>query len=157
LGAWYIYDIIQIVIDNEFVGKYGFSTPYGVSGHGYRLLSGVTDSKVDEFDKASPYNGGLISGLLFMLYCITTFFFGFSGVPNMIAGDFNGGIIKLFSNFLVVPFFFYMFGQILDFFVKTSSVEKEGVGHPWPLFPMLTIFEKYQGGNSSDTKFLCKI
>lgn len=147
LGAWYIYDILQIVIENQFVAKYGFSNPYGVSGHGYRLLKGVTESKLDEFENPSPYNGGLIAGMLFLLYCITTFFIGFSGVPNMIAGDFNGGIIKLFSNFLIVPFVFYLFGQILDFFTKTGTVEKEGVGHPWPLFPMLTIFEKYPALN----------
>jgi hypothetical protein len=147
LGAWYIYDIIQVVIDSEFVGKYGFSNPYGVSGHGYRLLKGVTVTKEEEFESPSPYNGGLISGMLFMIYCISTFFFGFSGIPNMIAGDFNGGIVKLFSNFLIVPFFFYLFAQILDFFTKTSSVEKDGLSHPWPLYPMLTIFEKYPALN----------
>lgn len=145
-GAWYIYDILQLVIDDNSVGKYGFSTPYGVSGHGYRLLSGVTESKVDEFTEPSPYNGGLVASILYLVYVLFTLVFGFSGLPAMLAGDFNGGIIKLFTNFLIVPFFFYSVGQVFDFF-KSGSLEKDGVSHPWPLFPMFTIFEKYPAFN----------
>lgn len=143
-GAWYIYDIIQITIDNDFVGKYGFSTPYGVSGHGYRLLNGI--SKIDAFEKASPYNGGLLASIGFIVFVIMTLFIGFTGFPAILAGDFYGGLLKFFSNFLILPFFFYLFAQILET-VKSGSLEKEGVNHAWPLFPMFTIFEKYPALN----------
>ena len=142
LGAWYVYDCIQVFTDADFVGKYGFSAPYGASGHGYRFLSGISESKIDEFGTASKYNGGVLSNVLFLLFAGLTFFFGFSGLPMMLAGDFNGGLIKLFSNFLILPFIFYLFTQIFDFF-KSGPVQKEGITHPWPMFPMLTIFEKY--------------
>jgi hypothetical protein len=147
LGGWYFYDIIQLLTDEvELVGKYGFSTPFGVSGHGYRLLHNLTSTKVDEFSQPSPYNGGLIASLLFLCYLGMTAFLGFTGFPAMLAGDFNGGLMKLFSNFLIIPFFFYFFAQLLDVF-RCVSLEKDGVNHPWPLFPFLTIFEKYPAMN----------
>lgn len=145
-GAWYIYDILQIVIDDTFVDKYGFSTPYGVSGHGYRMLKGISESKINEFAEPSPYNGGIVSTVLYLLYAIMTVCIGFSGLPSMLAGDFNGGILKLFSNFLILPFFFYVIGQFFEFF-KSGSVQKDGISHPWPMYPMLTIFEKYPATN----------
>ena len=147
-GAWYFYDILQLISEkeSEFVGKYGFSTPYGVSGHGYKLLHNVSKAKVDEFSQPSPYNGGLIANLLFLCYLGMTAFLGFTGFPAMLAGDFNGGLMKLFSNFLIIPFFFYFFAQLLDIF-RCVSLEKDGVNHPWPLFPLLTIFERYPAMN----------
>ena len=147
-GAWYFYDILQLISEkeSEFVGKYGFSTPYGVSGHGYKLLHNVSKTKVDEFSQPSPYNGGLLSTLLLIVYIGLTLFIGFSGIPNILVGDFNGGLLKLFSNFLILPFIFYLFSQILEFF-RGGSVQKDGVSHPWPLYPLLTIFEKYPATN----------
>jgi hypothetical protein len=142
LGAWYVYDIIQLLTDDEFVGKYGFSNIYGVSGHGYRLLSGISESKVDEYANPSPYNGGFLSAILYLGFLFTTITFGFTGLPMMIAGDFYGGLVKLFSNFLILPFVFYLVSQFIDFF-KSGSLEKDGVSHPWPMYPMFTIFEKY--------------
>ena len=141
-GAWYFYDMIQLFTDSESLGKYGFSNPYGVSGHGYKFLHGVTDVKTDDFAKPSNYNGGFVSTLLFLLYTCMTLFFGFTGLPAMLVGDFYGGLIKMFSNILILPFFFYCFAQVLEFF-KGGDLEKVGVKHPWPLYPMLTVFEKY--------------
>lgn len=143
LGAWYIYDCIQLRYDYDFVGKYGFSNPYGVSGHGYRLLGGIS---THDFQQPSAYNGGVFSSVLYFLFIISTFFVGFTGLPMMLAGDFYGGLIKMFSNVLILPFFFYLFNQVLDFF-KSSSLEKDGVPHPWPMYPLFTIFEKYPATN----------
>lgn len=142
LGAWYIYDIIQLLADSDFVGNYGFSNIYGVSGHGYRLLSGLSESKVEEYTNPSPYNGGLFSGILYLGFVLSTLYIGFTGLPMMLAGDFYGGLIKLFSNVFILPFVFYLVSQIIDFF-NSGSLEKEGVSHPWPMFPLFTIFEKY--------------
>lgn len=142
LGAWYIYDIIQVLTDSDFVGKYGFSNIYGVSGHGYRLLSGLSESKVEEYTNPSPYNGGLFSGILYLGFVLSTLYIGFTGLPMMLAGDFYGGLIKLFSNVFILPFVFYLVAQIIDFF-NSGSLEKDGISHPWPMFPLFTIFEKY--------------
>ena len=142
LGAWYVYDIVQLLTDSEFVGKYGFSNIYGVSGHGYRFLSGISESKVDEYRNASPYNGGFLSGILYLFFLLTTLAIGFTGLPMILAGDFYGGLIKLFTNFLILPFVFNFVYQFIDFF-KSISLEKDGISHPWPMYPMFTIFEKY--------------
>lgn len=145
-GAWYFYDIIQVMMDTTFVAKYGMSTPWGPRGHAYKLFKDLTENNLEEFPTESPYNGGLSSNILFILYALTTLVGGFTGIPNILAGDFNGGIIKLFSNFLFVPIFFYIIAQIFEFF-SAPTIQKEGVGHAWPLYPMFTIFEKYPTTN----------
>jgi hypothetical protein len=145
-GAWYFYDIIQIQTDQEFVANYGLSTPWGPRGHGYKLFKGVTSNKTNEFDESSVYNGGFVSNFLFLIFAFMTLFLGFSGLPMMLGGDFNGGLIKMFSNFFFVPFVFYLVGQVFDFF-KVGSIQKDGLAHPWPMYPMLTIFEKYPATN----------
>jgi len=33
-GAWYIYDVIQLVVDKTNIAKYGMSTPFGPRGAG---------------------------------------------------------------------------------------------------------------------------
>lgn len=141
-GAWYVYDIIQILADNTFVANYGMSTPWGPRGHGYKFFKDLTENNTNEFPEASPYNGGIISDMLFLLYLMMTLSIGFTGLPMMVAGDFNGGLVKMFSNFLFLPFFFYFIGQFFDYF-NAGSLQKEGVPHPWPMYPMFTIFEKH--------------
>lgn len=141
-GAWYIYDIIQILTDDTFVAKYGFSTPYGPRGHGYRFFSDMTKDNIEEFGKASPYNGGIISTLLFVVYFFMTATIGFTGIPTMIAGDFFGGVIKLFSNFLWIPFLFYIVGQFFEL-LSISSIGKDSIPHSFPLHSVFTIYENY--------------
>jgi hypothetical protein len=145
-GAWYFYDLLQIFMDNTFVANYGMSTPYGPRGHGYKFFKDLTENNLNEFGEASPYNGGLVSNVLFMLYMMMTITIGFTGLPMMLAGDFNGGLIKMFSNFLFLPFLFYLVGQVFDYF-NAGSIQKNGIVHPWPMYPMLTIFEKYPAVN----------
>jgi hypothetical protein len=141
-GAWYFYDIIQMMTDNTFVAKYGMSTPWAPRGHGYKFFKDLTETNIDEFQKSSTYNGGAGGTVLFVTYAILTLTIGFSGIPNMIVGDFYGGLIKLFSNFLIIPFIAYVIAQVGEFF-SSGSVQKEGISHPWPMYPLLTIFEKY--------------
>jgi hypothetical protein len=141
-GAWYIYDILQVMMDNTFVAKYGMSTPWGPKGHGYKLFKDLTENNLEEFPNESTYSGGFVSNILFVLYAILTLSIGFSGIPLILGGDFNGGILKLFSNFLILPFIFNIIFQIFEF-AKSSTIQKEGLPHAWPMYPMLTIFEKY--------------
>ena len=141
-GAWYIYDILQVMMDNTFVAKYGMSTPWGPRGHGYKLFKDMTENNLEEFPTESVYSGGFGSNILFVFYAALTLFIGFTGIPLILAGDFHGGILKLFSNFLILPMIFYMIIQVFEF-AKSGTVQKEGLPHAWPLHPLLTIFEKY--------------
>lgn len=145
-GAWYFYDIIQIVTDSTFVAKYGMTTPWGPRGHAYKFFSNLTEQNIGEFDKASPYNGGFFAAFLFLLYLILGIFLGFTGLPSILAGDFSGGIAKLFSNFAVIPFFFYLVFMPYEFF-KAGSVEKTGVPRTWPLAPWFMLKETHPALN----------
>lgn len=145
-GAWYFYDIIQMTMDQTFVANYGMSTPWGPRGHSYKLFSGLTEDNVNEFAKASVYNGGFFSSLLFLVYVFLIVTLGFTGLPNILAGDFTGGITKLFSNWLFIPFVFYMLSIPYDF-MKSASVEKTGVPRNWPLYPWLILKETHPAVN----------
>jgi len=145
-GAWYFYDIIQMTMDQTFVAKYGMSTPWGPRGHSYKLFSGLTENNVGEFANASIYNGGFLSSLLFLVYVFLIVTLGFTGLPNILAGDFAGGITKLFSNWLFIPFVFYLLSIPYDF-VKSMSVEKTGVPRNWPLYPWLILKETHPAMN----------
>lgn len=145
-GAWYIYDILQITMDSTFVAKYGMSTPYGQRGHGYKFFKDLTDTNLDEFTNASGYNGGVLGTFLFIAYFFLSIFLGFTGIPNMILGDFNGGIIKLFSNMTVLPFFFYIIGSFVEIF-SVATLGKDNIPHTWPLYPFFTRYENYPAIN----------
>ncbi len=145
-GAWYVYDIIQITMDEKFVAKYGMSTPWSPRGHSYKLFSGLTENNFNEFKEPSIYNGGFFSSLLFLLYVFLIVVLGFTGLPNILAGDFTGGITKLFSNWLFLPFVFYILSIPYDF-MKSVSVEKTGVPRNWPLYPWLVLKETHPATN----------
>ena len=145
-GAWYVYDIIQVVADSEFVAKYGMSTPWGPRGHSYKLFSGLTENNSEEFAKASPFNGGFFSTMLFLLYVGLIVILGFTGLPMILAGDFTGGITKLFSNILFIPFLFYILSIPYDIY-KSVTVEKTGVPRNWPLYPWLILKENHPAMN----------
>jgi hypothetical protein len=129
-GAWWVYDMLQLA-DTNFVAKYGHTTPFGVSGHGYRLIHNLTKEKTDEYTKASEYYTGIGSTFLFIVYVVLTSFMGFTGIPNIIYGDYIGGAIKLLTNLLVVTVPFYMIYQTIDIY-RSSEVEKDGLSRPWP-------------------------
>ena len=145
-GAWYIYDIIQITMDQEFLAKYGMSTPWGPRGHSYKLFSNLTENNLGEFAKASPYNGGFFSTMLFLVYTGLIVTLGFTGLPMILAGDFSGGITKLFSNMFFLPFVFYILSIPYDF-MKSATVEKTGVPRNWPLYPWLILNETHPAMN----------
>jgi len=128
-GAWYIYDIIQMMMDNTFVAKYGMSTPWAPRGHGYKLFKDLTENNTEEFGKPSPYYGGFLSSFLFVLYAMSTAFVSFTGLPSFIAGDYVGGLVKLCTIFL---FPIYMVTGIFEYFTS-GGLEKEGVPRTWPL------------------------
>ncbi len=129
-GAWWIYDIFQL-FDGSFVAKYGLSTPLGVSGHGYRLIHGLTKEKTDEFTNPSTYFNGSVATFLFILYIVLTSWMGFTGLPNIAYGDYLGGLSKLISNVFILPIFVNMLYQVIDIY-RSSTLEKDGLSRPWP-------------------------
>ena len=137
-GAWWIYDIIQVWTDGEFVSKYGLSTPWGPRGHGFRYFKGVTDTKTNEFPNPSPILNNA-STFLYVLYAIFSVILGFLGIPSLIAGDKVGFVFKLISLCLIFPFPIYLMTGVYDYFTS-AGVEKEGVPRQWPIITTLTSF-----------------
>lgn len=137
-GAWWIYDIIQVFIDEEFVAKYGLSTPWAPRGHGFRYFTGVTDKKLNEYPNPSKLVSDS-STLYYVLYAWTTTYFSFLGLPNLIAGDKWGFFIKLLSLALIIPFPVYLFTGIFEYFTS-AGIEKTGVPRTWPIVTILNSF-----------------
>lgn len=142
-GAWYFYDLIQVLTDEEFVAKYGLSTPWGPRGHGFRLFnevltkSGAPAKHPNEFEAPSEYYGGGLGTLNFILYAMLTPYIGFLGVPSAIAGDNIGFIFKLLSTFLLAPY--YIITGFIDY-ANSGKVEKEGIPRSWPVQGMTRLF-----------------
>ncbi len=142
-GAWYFYDIIQVLTDAEFVAKYGLSTPWGPRGHGYRLFNdtltknGAPAKHPNEFSNPSKYNGGGFGTLNFVLYAMLTPYIGFIGLPTFIAGDNIGGIFKLLSSLLLAPY--YLITGLIDY-ANSGKVEKEGIPRSWPVQGLTRLF-----------------
>ncbi len=144
-GAWYFYDMIQVMVDQTSVAKYGMSTPYGPRGHGYRLFANVTESNLEEYKQASPYYGGSFAVFLYLIYVLLSPF-SFTGLPAILAGDFSGGITKLFSNFFFLPFLFYLIAVPFEIY-KSTSLEKTGIPRTWPLSPWFMLQETHPAVN----------
>lgn len=144
-GAWYIYDVIQLVVDKTNIAKYGMSTPFGPRGAGYRFFSNVTDNNIDEFSKPSVFNGGTFAIFLYLAY-VLLIPMNFTGLPAIIAGDFTGGITRLFSNFLFWPFLFSMLAIPYEIY-RSITLEKTGVPRSWPLSPWLMLMKDHPAVN----------
>lgn len=145
-GAWWIYDIVQL-FDRTFVAKYGHTTPFGISGHGYRLIHNLTKEKTNEYTTASTYNNGLVTTVGFIAYVISAVFLGFTGLPNLIAGDGMGAAIKLASNLLFgLPTVFYLLAPIV-YVWGMGSLGKDNVPHEPPLYSWFTIYKDYPAYN----------
>ncbi len=130
LGAWWVYDILQL-FDGTFVAKYGHTTPFGVSGQGYRLIHNLTKEKTNEYTQPSNYFNGSVSTFLFILYVCLASFMGFTGIPNIVYGDYLGGLSKLISNVFILPMVVNMIYQVIDIY-RSSTLEKDGLSRPWP-------------------------
>lgn len=88
-GFWYVYDLVQLFGDEEFVKKYGYSLPFlGPLGLGTGIFEG---GGKDPAPKTSP------SPFYFVAYSLLILLpFGLS---HFIAGDFYGGTAKFFMTF----------------------------------------------------------
>lgn len=127
-GAWYWYDVIQLAFDEdrEIAAEYGFSNPYGPSGHGFEL---VKDLKENDGLEPSKYYKGSSTPWLLMLYVFLSLCISFTGLPQIFFGDYQGGLVKLATSVLLAPvYMLYGFADI----AQSSVLEKEGLLRPWP-------------------------
>lgn len=138
-GAWYFYDLIQVFTDEEYVAKYGMSSPYGPRGHGYKFFKNITENNLNEFPSASPQYGGFLSTILYIFYAFATLYWSFLGMPSFIAGDYTGGIIKIVSLALIITFPIYLFTGIFEYF-NSGETELKGAKRTWPFVPGLMSF-----------------
>jgi len=89
-GLWYIYDLLQIIGEKEYVMKYGLSAPgVGPLGIGAEMF---TDDHPDKPVSKSPFR---FIAYMFLL-CIP---FGFD---YLVAGDVNGALLKFFLSFIPI-------------------------------------------------------
>ena len=137
-GAWWIYDMIQVFVDEEYVSKYGLSTPWAPRGHGFRYFTGVTDTKTNEYPNPSKLLSGS-STLLFVFYALSTAYLSALGLPSLLAGDKWGALIKFVSLFLIIPYPVYMFTGIYEYFT-CAGVETKGAPRTWPIVTILSSF-----------------
>jgi hypothetical protein len=131
-GAWYFYDIIQILTDTDFISQYGFSTPWGPRGHGFRYFKDVTSNNANEFAKPSAQWNGALGTIAYIFYGLFCLYLPFLGLPSFVAGDYVGGALKLLSLLLIFTFPYYMVTGFLEYF-RSGTIEKEGVPRSWPV------------------------
>jgi hypothetical protein len=131
-GAWYFYDIIQILMDSEFIAKYGMSAPWGPKGHGYRFFKDVTTNNLNEFAKPSPQSNGFLGSIAFIFYALFSIYMPFTGIPSAIAGDWLGFGMKVLSLLFIVTIPYYMISGVLEYF-RSGDLEKVGVPRSWPV------------------------
>lgn len=141
-GAWYFYDLIQVLLDRKNISSYGFSTPFGPSGDGFRLLSGLTDSN------ASPKYGGWWSTLLFIAYALSCAFVSYTGLPSLIAGDTFGAFLKFGSMFAILPIFIHCFTGLLEYW-KSATLEEIGAKRSYPIVQPIMMPKLFYTDNST--------
>jgi hypothetical protein len=141
LGMWYVYDMLQVFGDKNFVKEYGFSKPaVGPAGLALDYFRGITGS-----DTLGQSKSGIISILLFIGY-LSTLLIPF-GISNFVAGDIKGGVAKFLFSFGVwgiiwIPFFFVT-GIFENFYAitDTEKVFTKGAVRP----PPITLFMEGNG------------
>jgi hypothetical protein len=131
-GAWYFYDIIQLLMDSEFIAKYGMSAPWGPKGHGYRFFKDVTENNLNEFAKPSAQSNGFVGSLAYIFYTMFCLYIPFLGGSSFVAGDYVGGAMKIISLAFIFTFPYYMITGALEYF-RSGDVEKVGVPRSWPV------------------------
>jgi hypothetical protein len=132
-GLWYVYDMVQVFSDKQFIKEYGLSKPFtGAAGLGLDYFRGIQGN-----DVLPPSKSSLTSLLLFVLY-LFTIFLPF-GVSNFVAGDVDGGIGKFLLSFGIWGLFWVPFLFIAGFFelyrnlTDPQTMFTEGAVRPPPL------------------------
>lgn len=136
-GLWYVYDMVQVFSDKQFIKDYGLSKPMsGPAGLGLDYFSGISGK-----DVLSPSNSGFISIVFFILYLATSLMP--FGVSNFVAGDVEGGIAKFLLSFGLwgifwIPFLFIAgFFEVFRNFTETGKIFTEGALRPPPVSLLL--------------------
>jgi hypothetical protein len=132
-GLWYVYDMVQVFSDKQFIKDYGLSKPFaGAAGLGLDYFSGIKGK-----DTLGPSKSGIMSLILFVVYLFTIF--APFGVSNFVAGDVDGGIGKFLLSFgpwglIWVPFLFVAaFFELYRNFTEPEKMFTEGAVRPTPL------------------------
>ncbi len=122
LGFWYFYDVVQVFTDRSYVDKYGLSRPIvGPTGLGHKSFTGVVPPEKQDVPDLPPAASGRFSSIFFALY-LALIFVPF-GIPNFIAGDTSGGVLKFIFTILffglLIPF--VLLSAVYELFVSVSN------------------------------------
>jgi hypothetical protein len=133
-GFWYMYDIVQVFTDKQFIKNYGLSVPVsGPAGLGWNYFRSIPGQS----DALPPSTVGWASILAFVAYLLTLLVP--FGVSNFIAGDVQGGFAKALFSFgpwglLWIPFFFVAsFFELYRAIFKTQDLFEKGASRPPPI------------------------
>ncbi len=124
LGIWYIYDMIQIIGDQNNVMNYGLSAPMvGPLGIGAGMF---VDNQPEAATSKSPFR-------FFAYLALVCLPFGFD---FLIAGDSNGAFARFLTS--LIPFFWpigFIWGSInmLKAFFMPTSVFEDGTSRMFPM------------------------
>lgn len=125
-GFWYMYDIIQLFTDSEFIKKYGLTIPLlGPSGIGAGIFHGAGTESRAPLTAPTP--------LLFVVFALLTWIP--FGVSQFVAGDFKGGAAQFVLTFSPLFFMAFLWALYSAFntIVNTASVLKDGTDRFFPV------------------------
>lgn len=132
-GLWYVYDMVQVFSDKQFIKEYGLTKPFtGPAGLALDYFSGVVGK-----DTLGSSKSGVTSLILFVAYLFTIL--APFGISNFLAGDVDGGIGKFLLSFGVWGLFWVPFLFIAGFFelyrnlTDPGKMFTEGAIRPTPL------------------------
>lgn len=134
-GSWAVYDWIQTWGDQDFVKKYGYSTPFGPDGHGYNMVGNTSSLE------ASPSKPSGFALLLYYIYVISCLILPI-GLGNIIAGDTWGGLGKLISCMAFITIPVYMIMGCIEF-ATSGTIEQKGVPRTFPMYPFFFLKDKH--------------
>lgn len=98
-GAWWFYDIFQVIGDKANIARYGLTSPLGALGIGYNLFTDM-DNKKPVPPSPNVNNNSTLFYILYVVFMILPI-----GLSNMLAGDLYGGVVRLMLSIFLFPVF----------------------------------------------------
>ena len=125
MGAWYVYDIIQIYKDRESVQKNGLSIPIlGAQGIGAGIFTdGKPDKKGD--DKDAPVVTSPWRWFVFLILVWYPF-----GLDSFVAGDGMGAMVKFIGTFIPLLWPIMIIWKCIDIYqtyISPTSIWSNGL------------------------------
>lgn len=127
LGAWFIWDIVQLVADHKDVADKGFRLPF--APYANRVGAGVISPPAAGASPSRTTTPAATSIFIYALLAIVPLT-GFVGIDRWYAGSWLTGIVKFIWN--ICLFGSWYFYDIFNVLFREETVLKEGLLNPPP-------------------------